>query len=270
MIPKIIHYCWFSGEPLPKNAEECIASWKKFLPDYEIKKWTTEDFDMDSVPFVKDAYENKKWAYVTDYIRHYALCKFGGVYLDSDVLVLKDFSPLLDAGFVSAVEFHPGEEHIPYIKERTNEQGMRISKEIKVPGIGIQAAILATIPNHPLNRKCLDFYSTQSLSNVLENKYTAPTVISYNAEEYGFTYLDNEQNLSEGIHLYPSRIFANFNQVSSESFAVHCCYGSWVKKNLKQRIVDYLRLNSFSFIKKVFSIILSRKMDKIAKKMEIK
>lgn len=95
MIPKKIHYCWFGGNPLPEDARKCIASWKKYLPDYEIKEWNETNFDIDSNLYVRQAYEARKFAFVTDYVRLYALATEGGVYMDTDVEVLKSYDPFL-------------------------------------------------------------------------------------------------------------------------------------------------------------------------------
>ena len=105
MIPKIIHYCWFGGKDLPSLAIRCIETWKRFLPDYEIKCWSEENFDVDkSVPYVKEAYNKKKYAFVSDYVRLYALYNEGGIYLDTDVEVVKDFSNLLSGHTVLGYE----------------------------------------------------------------------------------------------------------------------------------------------------------------------
>lgn len=88
MIPKIIHYCWFGHGKLPELAEKCIASWKKYHPDYKLVEWNEEKFDINSNLYVKQAYESKKYAFVTDYVRLYALYTEGGVYMDTDVEVL--------------------------------------------------------------------------------------------------------------------------------------------------------------------------------------
>lgn len=95
MVPKIIHYCWFGERKLPDLAKKCINSWQKFLPEYEIKCWSEENFDIsNSVYYVREAYERKKYAFVSDYVRLYALYNYGGIYLDTDVEVIKDFTPL--------------------------------------------------------------------------------------------------------------------------------------------------------------------------------
>ena len=88
MIPKIVHYCWFGGKPLPEDAKKCIASWRKYLPDYEIKEWNESNFDVNSNRYVREAYESRKFAFVTDYVRLYALVMEGGIYMDTDVEVI--------------------------------------------------------------------------------------------------------------------------------------------------------------------------------------
>lgn len=95
MIPKIIHLCWLSGDPYPRKIQFCIDSWKEFCPDYEIMLWDTKQFDINSMPWTKQAFEAKKYAFVADYIRLYAVFNYGGIYLDSDVEVLKSFDDVL-------------------------------------------------------------------------------------------------------------------------------------------------------------------------------
>lgn len=93
---KKIHYCWFGGKELPRSVKKCIKTWKKILPDYEIKEWNENNFNINCCAFVKEAYENKKWAFVSDYVRIYALYEEGGIYLDTDVKILKDISHITD------------------------------------------------------------------------------------------------------------------------------------------------------------------------------
>ncbi|MFK7831980.1 MAG: glycosyltransferase family 32 protein [Winogradskyella sp.] len=95
MIPKVIHYCWFGKNPMSKVILKCIESWKFNLPDFELKLWNETNFEF-THPFVKKAYEDKKWAFVSDYVRLKVLYDYGGVYLDTDMLVLRDFTELLD------------------------------------------------------------------------------------------------------------------------------------------------------------------------------
>ena len=95
MIPKIIHYCWFGGKPLPKDVEQCIASWRKHCPDYEIRQWNESNFDVMAHPFTKAAYEAKSWAFVSDYARLKVVYEHGGIYLDTDVELCKSLDNLL-------------------------------------------------------------------------------------------------------------------------------------------------------------------------------
>ena len=95
MIPKKIHFCWLSGDEYPPLIKHCIETWRKVLPDYEIVLWDTKRFDVNSVQWVKDAFEARKYAFAADYIRLYAVFTEGGIYLDSDVEVLKPFDDLL-------------------------------------------------------------------------------------------------------------------------------------------------------------------------------
>ncbi len=97
MIPKTIHYCWFGRNPKPKLAEKCIRSWKRRCPDYEIIEWNEDNYDISSAPlFVRQAYEKKKWGFVPDYIRLDLINRFGGIYLDTDVEVLKRLDCFLE------------------------------------------------------------------------------------------------------------------------------------------------------------------------------
>lgn len=104
MIPKKIHLCWLSGDPYPAKIAKCLDSWKRHLPDYEVVLWDTKRFDMEAVPWVKEAFEAKKYAFAADYIRFYALYHHGGIYLDSDVEVLRSFDPLLELPYFAGAE----------------------------------------------------------------------------------------------------------------------------------------------------------------------
>ena len=101
---KYIHYCWFGGKPLPKLANKCIESWKKFLPDFEIIRWDESNVDLNECPFIKEAYDNKAWAFVADYARTRALKEMGGIYFDTDMEVTKKIDNLLKKGSFLGVE----------------------------------------------------------------------------------------------------------------------------------------------------------------------
>ena len=110
MIPKKIHYCWFGKGKMPELALKCIESWRVNLPDYELKEWNENSFDINSNFYVKEAYESRKFAFVTDYVRLYALYTEGGIYMDTDVEVLKNLDPFLDLPAFSGFEDNV---HIP-------------------------------------------------------------------------------------------------------------------------------------------------------------
>ena len=104
MIPKVIHYCWFGGKPLPKLAQKCIASWKKFCPDYEIIRWDEANFDVNGCDYSREAYEAKNWAFVSDYARLKILVDNGGIYMDTDVEVVKPLDEFLSNEAFSGFE----------------------------------------------------------------------------------------------------------------------------------------------------------------------
>lgn len=104
MIPKTIHYCWFGGNPLPKAARKYIKSWKKFFPDYEIKRWDETNFDVNSIPYTREAYKAGKFAFVSDYARFWILYNYGGLYFDTDVEVIRSLDDIIQDGPFMGVE----------------------------------------------------------------------------------------------------------------------------------------------------------------------
>ncbi len=108
MIPKKIHYCWFGHNPLPELAQKCIASWKKYCPDYEIIEWNEDNFDIHCCPYVEEAYEAKKWAFASDYVRLYVVYTYGGIYLDTDVELVKSLDCFLYNKCYLGIEFDSG------------------------------------------------------------------------------------------------------------------------------------------------------------------
>ena len=131
MIPKIIHYCWLSNDPIPTNLQKYMKSWEKYLPDYEFWLWDFNRFDINSSIWVKEAFEAKKYAFAADYIRCYALYNYGGIYLDMDVEVLKSFNDLL---------------HLPYF----------LCQEEKAP---IEAAVIGSEKHNKLFEKMQEYYN---------------------------------------------------------------------------------------------------------------
>ena len=135
MIPKIIHYCWFGGNPLSELAQKCISSWKKYFPEYEIKEWNESNFNLQCCDYVKEAYEAKKWAFVSDYARFWILYHEGGLYFDTDVEVIKPIDDIINNGAFMGCE-------------RTGNYGLGVN-----PGLGIGAD-----PGISLYKEILDDY----------------------------------------------------------------------------------------------------------------
>lgn len=140
MIPKIIHYTWFSGEPFPEMIQKCIESWHQFMPDYEFRKWDYDAIkDIDSV-WLKECLENKKWAFAADYVRLYAIYNYGGIYLDTDCQVFKSFDDVLDN------EFFIGRESVPYVLLE------------KTVNVFLTSHCFGGVAKHPFNKLMLDYY----------------------------------------------------------------------------------------------------------------
>lgn len=241
-IPKIIHWCWLSNDPLPERLKACINSWYKVMPDYKIICWDKTKFDINSVPFVKEAYENKKYAFAADYIRLYALYNIGGIYFDSDVYAYKRLDEFLDHSFFSSIE------QFKYLmtdfSKYVDKNGNRINFDQSVPGMGIQAAMIGATKGHPLIKDCLEYLSQQKFiqpdGSTWASKMVAPALLATFAEKYGFKYINKYQNLNEDIVIYPAHeLFGGFNgDVNYKTVAEHKCAGSWHDKvSLWERII---------------------------------
>ena len=109
MIPKTIHYCWFGRGEKPKLAQKCIASWQKLLPDYELIEWNEDNYDVNATPYTRYCYENRKWAFLSDYVRLDVVYRYGGLYFDTDVEVIAPFDDLLEREAFFAFE---NDEHV--------------------------------------------------------------------------------------------------------------------------------------------------------------
>ncbi|MBO7489147.1 MAG: mannosyltransferase [Bacteroidales bacterium] len=211
MIPKIIHYCWFSGDNKPKTIQTCIDSWARVMPNYTIKCWDDNSFDFDSVPFVREAMAAKKYAFAADYVRLYALMTEGGIYLDSDVLVKRPFDTFLSNDFFCGTEAYYIDNELHYRME---------------------AAIMGSTKDHPFIKKCLSFYHNKEFSVEKAGKeYVMPKVISEYAQYYGYIYENIPQKLDR-MTIYPTSVFTNtLHQDTSnvnELYAIHQNAGSWI------------------------------------------
>lgn len=223
MIPKIIHYCWLSGEPMPEMLQQCIASWKRFLPEYEFRLWKMGSFDYDSVAFTRDALAHKKWAFVSDYVRLYALYHYGGIYLDSDVFVFGNIDSLLENRFFTGLEMRD-KEHLQ---------------------IYCEAAILGAEPKHPFIKRCLDIYENRSFIDSQGNLDLTPipTIMSAILEEdYDWKREDVTQTLPDGITIYSTDTIANINCKRKTSVKLyHLNNRSWLPQTFKEKVLRLVK-----------------------------
>ena len=218
MIPKTIHYCWFGGNPLPRSAQKCISSWRKFFPDYEIKEWNEGNYDISKIPYIRQAYEAKKYAFVSDYARFDILCQYGGVYFDTDVEVIKPFDDILETGAFMGCE----------------RDGV-VSNEIKIdvaPGLG-----LAAEPGLQLYREILDLYETLKFLQP-DGSQNTKTVGEYTTNVLklnGLKDINGIQNI-EGITIYPKEYFNPFDNatgkltITENTHSIHWYSKSWMDK----------------------------------------
>lgn len=225
-IPRIIHYCWLSDNPLTSFAAYCLGEWQKLLPDYEFIKWDKQRFDITQVPWVAEAYACGKYAFAADYVRLYALYNHGGLYLDLDVILRSDPSELLTDGFVSFVECY------------YNAQGQLSS------GCSIQAAAMAAEPYHPFVKRAMQEYEDRHFTpDMVNDPYLiAPVVLQRVAEEYGFRQIDEVQHLTENITIYPSQLCSpNSRSATAAAVAIHYTDHSWQDKGFLSNTAKKIR-----------------------------
>lgn len=227
MIPKIIHYCWFGRNPLPPLAVKCIESWKKYCPDYEIKEWNEDNFDLNSYPYVREAYDKRRFAFVTDVVRLYALYHEGGIYMDTDVEVLKPLDAFLSHHAFSGFE---DEMHVP-TGIMASEKGGKWAKDnlayynnrhfLKADGGVDLTTNVETITNYmlPLGLK---------QNNTFQD---FPGLITFYPKDYFCpkSYQDGQIYLTENTH------------------TIHHFAGSWITKADKRRARAYKILTESPF-----------------------
>ncbi len=251
MIPKIIHFCWLSDDPYPELIRFCMDSWKKILPDYQIMKWDTTTFDINSVQYVKEAYERRKWAPAADYIRLYALYNHGGVYLDSDVFVKKSFDSFLNNECFSAIELTEKLYKESLSTGVIDKDGNVLDKKaVRIPGVAIQAAVIGSVKGNEYIRECMLHY--ESVPFVMENgiehnsQYVLPDAMAFIAGDYGFKYIDKEQTLKSGLKFYPSVYIAGYPDLETDStYAIHWCTGSWRTVSVIVKIKRFIKRHLF-------------------------
>jgi len=243
MIPKIIHYCWLSDDPIPSQLKKYIEDWSKIMPDYKVKKWDQDTINLDDHPFAKHAFDAKKYAFAADYIRVYALYNEGGIYLDSDVLVLKSFDKFLSFGYFTSFENHWRPSFFKMLTGRyIDKRGNRYENIQKVIGVGLQAAIMGSEAQHPILKDLWEYYSFLNWSNDAL-PVLAPYVYARIAERYGFKYFDKLQFLENNIVVFSSDVFATKGiYVNNNTHAIHMIVGSWVGQP-KNSVLKMLKKN---------------------------
>lgn len=223
MIPKIIHLCWFSCSIPPRKVRRCIRSWRKMLPDYRIMLWTKRKALATGIPFVREAIEARKWAFAADAVRLYAVHEYGGLYMDSDVMVYRNMDELLSHRNVFFSEMYP--DRVQYETEHPE-----LRKEERW-GQEIQAACFAAQKGSPVVASLLDHYSETHFVNAdgsMNMSPVAPQVFAWGLEKYGYRYTDETQFLDDDTVVYPSSLVLSNKRFSHpDAYAVHLCTQSW-------------------------------------------
>ena len=193
MIPKIIHYCWFGRNPLPENAVKCIESWRRFMPDYEIKEWNEDNFDVNAIPYTAEAYQIKKYAFVSDYARFWILYQHGGLYFDTDVELIKPIDDIVARGAFMGIEQMC--EVVP--------QDL-IGFPLINPGLGIGVE-----PKHPFYRRVIDYYSGIHFLDKDGSFCPSDTIVVHTTRLFVKDGLEKSGEMQQilGITLYPEDYF---------------------------------------------------------------
>lgn len=226
MIPKIIHYTWFSGEPFPEKIQACIDSWHKYMPEYEFVLWDAERISEINSIFLLEALAARKWAYAADYVRLYALVNYGGIYLDTDALVLKSLTPFL--------------QHKAFIGKETSIHftGDRSEQYLSSHAMGAE-------PGHPFMRDCLDYFTDRHFVQSGNERLPAPlrfnqVLLPYIQAEIAKLYgcdlrplTQNIQECKEGLIVYPSDYF-DVSKKTPNNTVCHLALGSWREDNWRK------------------------------------
>lgn len=178
------------------------------MPDYEIRIWDANSFDFDSVPFVRDALRARKWAFVADYIRIYALYKYGGIYLDSDVKTYRRFDDFLNNRFFIGTE------------------------PLENDNVEVESAIMGAEAGHPYLKECLEYYENLEYAPNLKEleKMTCPRIMSKILTRWGYEYVNKNQNLRDGIAVYDRSYFGHcFGTPIGSYYAIHYFNASWLE-----------------------------------------
>lgn len=195
MIPRHIHYVWMGGKPKPFYLRRCIKTFHQ--KGFTVTEWNESNFDVNSHPFLRDAYSKKQWAFVSDFVRMSVIYKYGGIYMDTDVVVVSDLTPLLQHDCFVGFE----NEHSPF------------------------TATFGAVAGHPLIKNVLSYYDTCKLTYCFEDNNTN-SVSRLLMEKYGCKADNSEQDLPTGIHVYP---YTRLCMPGPNSITLHLFLGSWVR-----------------------------------------
>ncbi len=231
MIPKVIHYCWFGRNPLPSLAKKCIASWMKFLPDYEIKEWNEDNFDVNMIPYTKEAYSAKKYAFVSDYARFWILYNYGGLYFDTDVEIIKPIYDIIARG--------------PFMGCEKDADINKATGLTVAPGLG-----LGVNPGLGLYNEMLDIYKNLSFYN-LDGSLNLKTVVEYTTTallNHGLKNTNEIQTVA-GVYIYPREYFCPIDLSTGRliktpnTYTIHHYAASWESKEsiLRGKIYRLIR-----------------------------
>ena len=238
MIPKIIHYCWFGHGPMSETVLKCIESWHRNMPDWEYVLWNEENFDISSYPYAQEAYDAKKYAFVSDVARLYALNCFGGVYLDTDVLVYKSLEPLLEYDAFAGFE---GSKHCP-----------------------VGTCVIGSVAHGEWVSKQLAYYEGRRFV-LPDGRFDLTTNVSFITGQMmkeGFVSNGLEQDF-DGIHIFPVEYFCprftTGEYVRTENtYCEHLGVGSWAntgfgwKARLLSRMSPSLSIKIIKLKRKIF------------------
>lgn len=222
-IPKIIHMCWFSGKLPPWKVIKCILSWKMYLPDYRIMVWDEKKALSTGMDFAREALEEKVWAFAADAIRLYAVYHYGGIYMDTDIMVKKRFTDLLCHDNVFFSEYYPNRREFELLHPELCDGNFW--------GQEIQAAMFAARKGSQVIGHLLEHYQQSHFrnpDNTLNMDPIAPQIFAKRMETFGYQYTDEEQMLDLDTVVYSSSLVAPHKSfVKKENVAVHCCMQSW-------------------------------------------
>lgn len=212
VIPKKIHYCWFSGRSMPEFLQDCVKTWKKLCPDYEVICWSEDNYDVKRIPYAKEAYEQQRYGFVTDAARLDLLNQYGGIYMDTDVTMLRNLDELLyQPAFV----------------------GVEKWGNINTGGC------VGAVPGHPMIKEMLEYRSRfhflledGSLNTETNGIYETIPLLKYGMR------IDNSMQIVNGMTVYPSSVFHPYDYMSEEesieewTFCKHHFYGGWMGKSV--------------------------------------